>query len=64
MELSHYSHLFAANSKYVARWNMISLIRPNISGTIPYRGISSAAPKHDGEESCLMNFVLPWNLGF
>ena len=29
-----------------------------------YPGISSAAPQHDEEESCLMKFVLPWNLGF
>jgi len=64
VELSHYAHLFAANRKRVARWNMVTLVRPNMSWTLRYRRISNSAPKHDGEESCLMNFVLPWNLGF
>jgi hypothetical protein len=31
VELSHYAHRFAAISNCVARLNMVTLIRPNIS---------------------------------
>ena len=44
--------------------HMVMLILRNVSWALLYLGISSSAPKHGGEESCLMNFVLPWNLGF